>query len=315
MIIESLVSGIGGLTGRFDPKLPERNFQSETMNWQFTLPTQYAGISAWAPMMSKLSGRTLLGKEGNKAKGYVGLAEMIQPHLAKMNQAADASSYEGILANSEAYRQAQRSMSPEFWGGLAQLLAGTEEDYANGYNLSPVERRNLLQQYRGAMAARGMGTAPTAAAGEAIALSQSGQGLRQQRLQNLASVLGMYGDKMGRVAAPGSQNINTAQGALGISMGSAIDPVQFANPNAIGRWEDVVDTNYNALAYEEIAKRNNRKEAWSNMGKVGDDILSMAAGGGMGGMMGSAMGGMSSGGSGGGGGLRWNPSAGAGWDY
>ena len=282
MIIESLVSGIGGLTGRFDPRLQRRDYPAELTGWQASLGQQYSGINAWAPMMAKLSGKTLLGGKGGKAVGYVGLAQMLQPELAKMNAAEETSNYDNILANSENYRQAQRSVSPEFWSGLAQLLAGTQADYGAGYDLNPTERRNLLQSYRGAMASRGMGYSPTAAAGEAVALSQSGSALRNQRMSNLMRVLQMYGAVMPQVAAPGSRSMNTAQTALGTSLGSAIDPVQFANPNASAQYWDTVNTNNNMANYQEIAKRNNRKEAWSNMGKVGDDILMMAAGGGMG---------------------------------
>ena len=220
----------------------------------------------------------------------MGLAQMLQPEIAKLNAADESSNYDNILANSEKYRAAQRSVSPEFWSGLAQLLAGTQADYGAGYDLNPTERRNLMQNYRGAMASRGMGYSPTAAAGEAVALSQSGSALRNQRMSNLMRVLQMYGASMPQVAGPGSRGVNTAQTALGTSLGSAIDPVQFANPNAGAMYWDTVNSNNNMANFEEIDKRNNRKEAWSNMGKVGDDILSMAAGGmgggGMGGMMG-----------------------------
>jgi hypothetical protein len=63
-----------------------------------------------------------------------------------------------------------------------------------GDQLSPSQRRNIAQSVRAGQAARGMGLGPSDVYEEAIQTSGYGDILRQQRLDNLRSSAGLYGD-------------------------------------------------------------------------------------------------------------------------
>lgn len=128
-------------------------------------------------------------------------------------------------------RMALRNSNPDAAGLLDRLTQQANEGLDAGSMLTGDEMRNLNNSLRASMGARGISFGPAASYAEALAGSQFGQQLKQQRYQNALSILGanssFYGDPFAQVL----NRMNPTAGALGTLGNQAVPGVQGAGPS------------------------------------------------------------------------------------
>lgn len=290
MILNQLINGTRGLLGKNDVPIQKRNLMSEFSDWASVAPYLLQYYQLFAPSMGGLA--------ESQARGYLGAMERMQPRMQRLQAQSDRAGLTSFLDTMQAagpqYRAAQQAMAPEFFGGLTGLLNDVQADFNSGYEMTPGERRLLTQNLRSAQASRGMGYGGVDAASEALATTQAGQGLRQQRLANLTGVLQMLGATVPAIPL----STGNAFGDTGRFLTGMATPLDtFVNPyNAYN--SQVQDFNVNAQNWSNAQKVQARNEAWGNIGRGVESIAMMGAGGGLGGL-GGAAGGAAGGGGGG----------------
>lgn len=163
----------------------------------------------------------------------------------------------------------------------AALLTGLTDQAQTGLDrgtmLDPSQMRLVQQSVRAGQAARGMGFGPSDNYDEALGLSQFGQDIRNQRLSQAASVVGLrqgtYGDAFGRVLGRPVQ----PNGSSALQAGYGID--QNSGPRLFGSTVNagnVFDTAFNAQQANYISGQNNA--AATNSAAIGGGITLAATG-------------------------------------
>lgn len=170
---------------------------------------------------------------------------------------------------------ARRAADPLF-AAYADSVMG---DLSAGSELTPSMRREIQEYVRAGQSARGLGLGPSDVYAEAMSQGAAGQALHQQRLQNVAQALGIYGDPMLAITGRPSQSLPFAQNAVGQSQAGAASVGQSPyNPYA----GDVFSSNLNAY-YSNLFSRRNKAAAdkaatYGLIGDIAGGVLGAAGG-------------------------------------
>lgn len=142
--------------------------------------------------------------------------------------------------------KALMSSDPQTAMLMNQLAGQASGDLASGTNLTPAQMRLVQQDVRQGQSARGMGFGPADMYGEALGVSQFGQGLLQQRIGNASQVASqryaMYGAPANNLLSQNPQPYGNQFLQTGYGISSGIGPHLFGTDmNA----ENVASTAYN----------------------------------------------------------------------
>ena len=119
------------------------------------------------------------------SRGYLDLMEAAQPTLARLNAAARETDLADMMQLAPEARAAWAEMYPELSGLQTQLGGDASSQLALGGRWSPEVGREVQQNVRSSLAARGLGYGPSDVYSEAMTMGRYGEDLRQQR-QNYA---------------------------------------------------------------------------------------------------------------------------------
>lgn len=155
-----------------------------------------------------------------------------------------------------------RNSSPEAAAMVDKLMRQGNEGLDAGRQLAGDDLRNLNSSLRSSMGARGVSYGPAASYAEAMAASDYGNQLYQQRQSNALSALGsyqnLYGDSFNRVLGTPDATVGTL-GQLGAQVGQGIGqsgPSLF-NPNANENFYSGVYANQSQMAAANAAATGN----------------------------------------------------------
>jgi len=216
-----------------------RNYAQETadtLRSQIELaPQRYAAEAQFAPRYQELQLDLLRRATPDLLSLY---REQIAPTMGEVEAASRSRSRAGDIADIAAMgpqaRAAVRATSPE-QAALADTMTAQAQSALNaGSRLTPDQQRQIEQQSRAGMAARGLGQSPSGAVQEAVRSQMMGAGLQQQRQQQAQSALGasqgVYGDVFQQVLGRPSQAFGATQGFVGTAQG--FNPGALFNPES-----------------------------------------------------------------------------------
>lgn len=216
-----------------------RNYSQETadtLRSQIELaPQRYAAEAQFAPKYQELQLDLLRRATPELLALY---KDQIAPTMGDVEAVARSRSRAGDIADianlGPQARAAIRATSPD-QAQLADTMTQQAQSALNaGSRLTPDQQRQVEQQTRASLAARGMAGSPSGAVQEAVRSQVMGAGLQQQRQQQAMGALGasqgVYGDTFQQVLGRPSQAFAGSQGFLGQAQG--FNPGALFNPES-----------------------------------------------------------------------------------
>jgi hypothetical protein len=216
-----------------------RNYAQETadtLRAQIDLaPQRYAAEAQFAPKYQELQLDLLRRATPELLALY---KDQIAPTMGEVEAAARSRSRSGDIADIASLgpqaRAAIRASAPD-QAQLADTLTQQAQSGLNaGSRLTPEQQRQVEQQTRSSMAARGLAGSPSGAVQEAVRSGMMGAGLQQQRQQQSMGALqagqGVYGDVFQQVLGRPSQAFAGSQSFLGQAQG--FNPGALFNPES-----------------------------------------------------------------------------------
>lgn len=147
---------------------------------------------------------------------------------------------------------------------IEQLTGQATSQLGMGAQLDPSLMRLAQQSVRARQTGMLGGTGNAGSYGEALGLSQFGQGLRQQRIGNANQVVQLrnqiYGDPFQRILGRPNAGLGPAAGAVGQAGGmasSSNNAMSLLNPES-SYAQDIYSGNWNALVNQAIGNANNK---------------------------------------------------------
>jgi hypothetical protein len=233
---------------------PEPNYgkmTSETLAAQIKYaPDLYRVSAEYQPKYTELAGREYNTFLNAITPNYT---QNVMPQMAEASRVANSAQRSadiGDISNlGPLARLALRNSDPDSARLLDRLNRQASEGMDAGAMLTGDEMRNLNNSLRSSMGARGISYGPASSYEEALASSQYGQQLKNQRQQSALAALGanriFYGDPWQQVLGRPSQAFNSI-GTLGAQAGQGVagaGPSLF-NPNAANQmyagWQQAV---------------------------------------------------------------------------
>lgn len=226
------------------------------------------------PQVSAVSGAYDRGEAQNLADTYsqiVGpLSRQLSAQANTSQRSADVSDVQNL---GPAAVQAILNADPQQKAARDAANQGAMSQYAMGNQFDPADARRIVQQVRGEQSGRGFGQgSDNDLLSQALQLGMSGEGLRQQRFQNLGSVMQsnqqQTGDPFMAVLGRPGQSLGFAQGAYGQASARTPNSDPFQNQYA----QDLNNTNFNAAYANVFSQRNadaaNRAAIYGLLGSV-----------------------------------------------
>lgn len=206
-------------------------------------------------------------------RGLLDILGEVQPQTdalaaesASRQRAADVADVERYGAQAIS---AIRNADPANAELLRLLNEQVATELAAGGKLSSRQAREVEQGVRAGQAARGFGFGPNDVLNEAVARQLEGERLREQRLRNAVTTVGVNqatgADIFQAILGRPSQGSNAAAALVGQGQAGAANsgPTLFDPQNAYA--QDLYNTNYNANAAARISRGNNMSAIFGSL--------------------------------------------------
>lgn len=258
--------------------------------YQAGMPTQYAIQAEYGPKYAGLNlanlGNTLLGVNGQR--GYLDLyGNDILPRLTAANNAATTAARTSTVQDfsnlSPLMALGLRNSNPQVASLYDKLAQQAGDGLDAGNRMTGDDLRGLNASLRSSMGARGISYGPASSYAEAMAGSQYGNQLANQR-REFAGNIAQLGNSLYTLPALQAFGMTPEVSGSGqnfLGMGSAAAagavPTLFSNEDASGLFS-MVQNNKNA---QSIASKNNRAALWGSaiggLGSLGGSGIMAAA--------------------------------------
>lgn len=229
-------------------------------------PDTYANRAKYDPLYTDLQTQTvrqaLLGSD--QSPGMLSTLEQVAPRIQALTDSAQnqqrTQDVEALRTLGPQAVQALRNADPMQAALIARLNQEASSGLDSGASVDPSLAHTIGQQFRSRAAANGLGFGLSDAVGEAFALGETGNRLRQQRQQFAQGIAGVNAatgaDPALAILGRPSQAAGGAQSFLGQGQSNAggRGAPDFNPFNAYG--SDLFNTNYNAAAAADIAGAN-----------------------------------------------------------